>query len=223
MEERKRVVALVDGFNLYHAIEELNQDPVSKKKIHNKNHLKWLNLWNLSQGLIHPKNDELRAVYWFSAFADWIPKDSQTRHQVYRRALQSAGVQAVMGNFKMKPRKCPKCTHKWDGHEEKESDVNLAIQLVRLAFEDQFDKAIVFSADTDLAPAIKMVKATHPQKEILVAIPERRMNKTNALANAAHGKIRLKESHFANNLFPDRIALPDGREITRPPHYAPKT
>lgn len=218
----KKVIALVDGFNLYHAIDDLNLDPVTKKKAHNKNYLKWLNLWALSQALIHPRNDVLSEVYWFSAYANWRSQDSQSRHQVYRRALQSAGVRAVIGNFKMKPRKCPKCHHKWDGHEEKESDVNLAIHLVRLAFENRFDKAIVFSADTDLAPAIKMIKETHPEKEVLVAIPERRMGKTNALANAAHGKIRLNEGHFARNLFSDRIEA-DSSPIIRPAHYAPPT
>lgn len=222
MDERKRVVVLVDGFNLYHAIKELNWDPSTGKKLQ-KAHLRWLDLWALSKAIIHPSRDNLVSVYWFSAFADWIPSDSKIRHQVYCRALRSTGVQTILGNFKKKPRKCPKCRHEWAAHEEKESDVNLAIQLVRLAFKDGFDKAIIFSADTDLAPAIKMVKETHPTKEVHVAIPARRLQKTNALVSAAHGKIKLRESHFANNLLPKHITTGDGNGIIRPEYYDPPT
>lgn len=98
-----------------------------------------------------------------------------------------------MGTFKKKPRNYPSCKHKWDGHEEKESDVNLAVYLVKLAYENAFDKAIIFTADTDLAPAIRIVRQAFPEKEIRVAIPEKRLNRTKALENAASGRIRLTE------------------------------
>lgn len=42
------------------------------------------------------------------------------------------------------------------GAEEKGIDVKLAIDLIKLATEDVYDVAVVFSADTDLLPALEM-------------------------------------------------------------------
>lgn len=86
-------------------------------------HLKWLNLWSLSSVFIRPKSQKLVDVIYFSAYADWLP---QKRHTQYVKALISSKVTTVMGKFKQKDRKCPKCKHMWCGHEEKETDVNIA-------------------------------------------------------------------------------------------------
>lgn len=219
--EKKRVIVFIDGFNLYHAIDDLDWNPVTKEHKNTKHFLKWLNLWALGNALIHPKNDQLVAGYYFSAFARWLDRPAQERHRSYVAALISTGIIPVMGIFKKKPRSCPRCKQRWNGHEEKESDVNLATYLVRLAFEDAFDKAIIFTADTDLAPAIRTVREAFPDKEIRVAIPEKRLNRSIALETAASGRIRITESHFGNNLFPPEITLPDGSKIKRPEKYAP--
>ena len=42
-----RVISFIDGFNLYHAIDNLNQS-----------HLKWLNLHSLSNAFIKPKIED---------------------------------------------------------------------------------------------------------------------------------------------------------------------
>ena len=216
-----RVIVFVDGFNLYHAIDELNWNPHSKRYTNNKHYLKWLDIASLSKALIHPKQDALVGMYYFSAFAGWIKQDAQDRHRHYVAALKSTGIVPVMGTFKMKPRKCPSCSHTWTGHEEKESDVNIALQLLQLAHEDAFDKSIIFTADTDLAPAIRLVRQKFPNKEVRVAIPERRLNRSKALENAATGRIRVTEAHFARNLFPAQINLPGGVVINRPAKYTP--
>jgi uncharacterized LabA/DUF88 family protein len=221
LDQKNRVAVFVDGFNLYHAIDDLDIDPITARHRHSKHFLKWLDIVALSKALIHPKRDELVSAHYFSAFAGWIKEDAKDRHRSYVAALKSTGVVPVMGTFKRKPRTCPSCKHKWDGHEEKESDVNLAIHLVKLSHEDAFDKAIIFTADTDLAPAIRTVRATFPQKDVRIAIPEMRLNRSNALESAASGRIRITESHFARNLFPEKITLADGGEIIRPKKYTP--
>ena len=58
----QRLVLLVDGFNLYHALDNLRQPQ-----------LKWLDLWCLGQHLSRPKSDQLSAADYFSAFANWLP------------------------------------------------------------------------------------------------------------------------------------------------------
>jgi len=216
-----RVIVFVDGFNLYHSIHDLNLDLKTKRFSNTKHHLKWLDISALSKALIHPTQDSFAGAYYFSAYAGWTAQDVQDRHRDYVAALKSTGVTPVMGTFKKKPRKCPSCKHEWVGHEEKESDVNLALYLVKSAYEDAFDKAIIFTADTDLAPAILMVRSVFPQKEVRVAIPERRLNRSRALEDAATGRIRITEQHFARNLFPAQVTLTDGSVIKRPTKYTP--
>lgn len=221
MAYQNRVIVFVDGFNLYHSIHELNVDLTTKRNNGSKHYLKWLDICSLSKALIHPTQDSLVNAYYFSAYAGWVPQDVQDRHRDYVAVLRSTGVIPIMGTFKKKPRKCPSCKHAWDTHEEKESDVNLALYLVTLAYEDTFDKAIIFTADTDLAPAILKVREKFPNKEVRVAIPERRLNRSKALENAATGRIRVTESHFAKNLFPAQVTLPSGVIINRPQKYTP--
>lgn len=72
---QERVVCFIDGFNLYHAIHRLKQP-----------HLKWVNLWTLASVFLKPISQHLSAVYYFSAYADWLPQAKQ-RHMRYVKAI----------------------------------------------------------------------------------------------------------------------------------------
>ncbi len=85
----KRVSVYVDGFNLYHALDALGED-----------HLKWLNLWALSETLVR-EGETVTAVKYFSAYATWKPA-SYRRQQRYVAALQAHGVEVIEGRFKKK-------------------------------------------------------------------------------------------------------------------------
>jgi hypothetical protein len=73
-------------------------------------------------------------VYYFSAYAVWQPR-KVGRHIAYVKALRAVGVTVVLGQFKQKDRRCPACNHTWVGHEEKETDVNIAIRDVPVDVE----------------------------------------------------------------------------------------
>jgi NYN domain len=53
------------------------------------------------------------------------------------------------------------------GAEEKGVDVELAIDIVRLAIEDAFDVAVLASGDTDLVPALKFVAGRFSEKALV--------------------------------------------------------
>lgn len=62
--------------------------------------------------------------------------------------LNIPGVQIVRGHIQ-----------NYNGiYKEKGVDVRLALDLYRLTIENQYDKAILISSDSDLAPAVKMVQ-----------------------------------------------------------------
>lgn len=166
MSEKTRIIAFVDGYNLYHAIKKLNQ-----------NHLKWLNLKTLIEQYIHSPTEKIVDVFYFTALAEWKNRRGKTgtspveRHKDYILALESVGIKTVYGKFKKKNKSCPSCKKLYPTHEEKETDVNIAMYLTALAYEDSFDTAIIVSADSDLIPPIKLIQSKFKNKKIHILVP----------------------------------------------------
>lgn len=206
---QKRIISFIDGFNLYHAIDDLNKD-----------YLKWINLWALSSAFIQPTQEKLVNVYYFTAYATWL-QDSFTRHQTYVKALSEYDVTTKRGHFKSKDVSCRKCGVKWKTREEKESDVNIAIYLLNEAHLDNYDKAFVISADSDLVPAIELVKKTFPKKEITVLTPPNRYQIAREIRSQVQ-TIKIKEKHLKNSLLPQKIIINGSDQtIIRPEKYNP--
>lgn len=211
---RKRAVAYIDGFNLYHAINDLGED--SDKPL---NHLKWLNLWLLTEEFVPTSDFQLLDIFYFTAIPHWnIGK--RRRHGQYMRALEAIGVNIVLGSFKQRDRKCPKCGHEWRPHVEKESDVNLAIHLLEGAIRDRYDMGLLITADSDLAPAIKMVRDIRRQKEIRLVTPIGR-EPSSRLTRASGGRqncAQMKLIHIERCLFSAKVRNDNGRVMASRPH-----
>jgi NYN domain len=152
-----RVACYVDGFNLYHAIDDLQ-----------KPHLKWVNLWALAQSICRPDETLIKVAY-FSAYATWKP-DAYSRHRQYVAALKSANVQRHMARFSEKSARCRKCKATWKQHEEKETDVHFSLTLED-AIDNVFDRALIVCADSDHVPAVRRVRTRLPAKQIFAATP----------------------------------------------------
>lgn len=208
-----RVAAFVDGFNLYHAIHNLG-----------RNHLKWLDLFALCKNFAPEPANKIQAVYYFSAFATWRGR-SYRRHQKYVAALRAAGVTVVLGAFKEKQQGCRRCGYTWLKHEEKETDVNLALYLLKGAFQDEFDRALVVSQDSDLAPAITMVRSVFTNKPVHVLTPIGLSPSYELIRAAGKGSRRLiKNIHVERSLLPAEVRDSSGRIIAdRPKEYDPPT
>jgi hypothetical protein len=191
--------------HLYHAIDELG-----------KPHLKWLDLHALASSLCGT-NESLQGVFYFTAHATWLPK-SVGRHIEYIAALRHVGVRCVVGHFKEKKRQCNACKAQWIGHEEKETDVAMAVQIVADAFRNEFDRALVISADSDLGPSIKMVKKHFPEKAVNVIAPPGRFGHARDLKPI----LQLTSGKLAKCLLPEHADRTDGSRIfQRPSAYAP--
>ena len=204
-----RVIAFVDGFNLYHAIHDTGQD-----------HLKWVNLKSLCAEFAPSPTFSIEGVYYFSAYAKWR-RDAYRRHKTYVRALSATGVTPVMGKFKQKDRKCFSCGSSWKDHEEKETDVNIALYMLDLAYQDAYDRALLITADSDLAPPIRLLRQRFPKKQVRVLTPLRR-NHSLDLAQAVGGlkfAKKIKQIHLERNALPENVG--SGRQrISRPAKYA---
>lgn len=198
----------IDGFNIYHAIDRLNN-----------NKLKWINYYDLCKSLLKD-NEIINKVYYFSAYAFWKPY-SQNKHYVFIQALKYFNVEVVLGNFKKKSKNLiindnngNIIKYNYEYHEEKESDVNIAIYLVRDACKRNCDKAILLSGDSDLVPAIKMAKEENADLKVGVVVPPN--VQASSLKNISDFDIKLLKIDISSFLLPNSIKLETGHTITCP-------
>lgn len=205
-----KIAAFIDGFNLYHAIHDLGQ-----------NHLKWVDLRALMACFIDPNVHEIGKVYYFSAYATWLP-GPYARHQAYVAALETRGITPIMAAFKEKSRKCFGCGQSWLAHEEKESDVNIAVQMIESAGADEFDQAFLVTGDSDLRAPLRFLRKHFPQRGIKVIAPPGRRHSKELWALATH-RAAVRIEHLERSLLPAAVRLPNGSTVTRPKSYDPSS
>ena len=91
-----KIAFLIDGFNLYHA---LNLTSSSKPETRFRKY-KWLNLWKFAS-LFVGSADTLEKVLLFTAFATSDP-EKVTRHKILIRTNESVGVSVVLASSNAK-------------------------------------------------------------------------------------------------------------------------
>lgn len=112
------VIAYVDGFNLYHGLHQA----------YGRRYL-WLDLQRLVQR-VRP-HDQILAVRYFTAEVKDDP-DKLARQRTYLATLMAhcTKVEVVLGRYQTKKMTRRQCGSAWTSHEEKETDVNIAVALV---------------------------------------------------------------------------------------------
>ncbi len=210
--------AYIDGFNLYRGA--LEGTPY-----------KWLDLAKLSDSLMPAYRVE--KVVYCSARLHADPRDPglHLRQDIYWQAL--TGVKRIEiheGHFTVRPtrmqrnpnpscaccnsRGCPCCSANTVGvikREEKGSDVQLAVQLVRDAAVNRFDAALVISGDSDIQPAIDIVQREF-KKKVFVADP--RNAKRQALRGT--GRVQLTPSLLGGAQMPTTMVSKKGATVSKP-------
>lgn len=203
-----RVCFLVDGFNVYHSI-------IEALKVHEGASMKWLNLQGLCRSYLSAiaRDAVLERVFYFSALAHFNPGKA-ARHRVYVSALHSAGVEVQLGRFKEKDVRCFNCGVAFKRHEEKETDVAVAVKLLELLTVNACDTVALVTGDTDLAPAIRTTKHLFPTKRIWAVFPFGRHNAE--LKALAHGHIKIKAKSYLDYQLPNPLKAGDSGVIWKP-------
>src|SRR5687767_2517646 len=174
--------AYIDGFNLYFGL----RDGYGRRFL-------WLDLEALCRSML-TSGQTLGAVKYFTAPVRGAPHSLQ-RQQTYWNALgvECPSVEIERGRFQRKSPTCRSCGNSWVSYEEKESDVGLAVAVVKDAATRSFDTAILVSADSDLCPALAAVREIHPAAKIVAAFPPRRTSdKLRRIADASFTISRKK-------------------------------
>lgn len=203
----------IDGFNFYYGA--VKDTPY-----------RWLDLQRLFS-LLRP-HDDILTIHYFTALIDGT-------HAAHQRAYLAAlatlpEVNVVLGRFKAKTVKCrvEECKHQgrrlFRVPEEKQTDVLIAITMIRDAYEKACDNFVLVSGDTDLVPAIKAVKSISESNKTVVYIPVRNEYKQGLtsrgfaveLRTAADKARSLPNQLLKRALFPNTMPDGFGGTITKP-------
>lgn len=207
-----KTFAFIDGFNIYHALTESDKNNLRPYACY-----RWLNYRKLVECFLREK-DELSSVFYFTAYAAWESTsgdEKRKRHHDFVDIQRDMGVNVVLGRFRPTWKKCmAQCKQRYQTFEEKRTDVNIAVTMIKLAMLNQYEKAILFSGDSDIIPAIEAIKETRPQIRITVVAPLGR--KAQAISNAAHSVLHMKERHLKESLLPHQVTLKNGIVISCP-------
>lgn len=204
-----RVIAYVDGFNLYFGLRPKGW-----------RHLYRLDVHRLAENLLKPHQRLVRVRYFTARVASRLGDDgARTRQSTYLEALESLGVVNLhYGHDLAKTRRCRRCGATWETFEEKMTDVNIAVELLGDARDDAFDTAFLVSGDSDLTKPVQAVQLRDSTKRVVVAFPPGRTSvqlREAAAAGFVIGRKKLKDSQL-----PERVVKNDGHVLTRPSQWS---
>ncbi len=187
----KRVIAYVDGYNLYYGIRSKGW-----KKFY------WLNIQKLAHQFLK-SHQMLVATKYFTTIIKH-PDDKHQRQRVYLNALQTLpNFHIYYGHFLSETIECRKCGHTYITYHEKMTDVNISVELIRDAFEDHFDVAFLISADSDLVRPVTTIQHSFKDKRVITIFPPKRSSY--ALKQASGGTLHIGRLELAKSVFPDQV------------------
>jgi uncharacterized LabA/DUF88 family protein len=201
----ERVISYIDGFNLYFGL---------KSKGYRRYY--WLNIQQLSRSLL--KNEQLLShTKYFTSRVSSVKSDPEKskRQASYIEAVETLNDCSIFyGHYLSKKVVCHTCRKSWQTHEEKMTDVNIAVELMTDAFQNQFDTALLLSGDSDLKGPVKSVRDLFPNKRVIVAFPPDRHSRQ--LGMAANAFFTIGRKKLADSQFPDVVVKADGFNLVRP-------
>lgn len=231
---RKRVMAYIDGFNVYYGLKNASRDA---DRLHVRNggavkdclgrSLYWLDMQRVILDLL-VADEQCVGIKYFSAPRK-VPKrcpirnkqrliESNARQMTYFDALRTLPlIELRLGWYSEKsPYTCEACQHQTPRWEEKTTDVGIATSMVVDAYEDRFDTALVLSADADLVPPVQAVQARG--REVIVAVFPGRTRADRLLALVKIKRV-IEIADLRNRVLPEAIDRPGLRPLECPPHW----
>lgn len=224
-----RAIFYIDGFNFYYL------------RTRHQPQFKWLNMKILADKIV-PAGTTVDAVKYYTApVSGKIDHDAPRRQQKLLAALRTVPEITIHnGRFLytekwsalIHPPRAKPNSYNWNlpgpeivcvaKAEEKGSDVNLGVHLVRDAFVDAFDVAYVITDDTDLVEPIRIV-TQEVGKQVCIVAPCRPHSKrpvpAPSLEKVATFKHYIDDTELASAQFPDVVARPGRKSIDKPPTW----
>jgi uncharacterized LabA/DUF88 family protein len=109
---------------------------------------------------------------------------------------------------------CYNCGKTTTVYKEKKTDVKIATQMLVDCYANNFDKAYLISADSDLVPPIEVILSNFPEKEITVLFPPQR--RSHELEQTATSWLKIYPNKLKKARFNDILVSEDGKIYEKP-------
>jgi hypothetical protein len=202
--KQRRAIFYIDGYNLFYGLKEQGW-----RKYY------WLDLSTFAQQILKPEQ-KLVAVKYFTSRIASDPHE-RIRQGTYIEALETLpNITFQYGKFMTDTMVCTNqaCKRNLQIHNEKQTDVNIAVSLLGDAQDGHFDDAYLVTADSDQVGTVSYVREHYPDLRVIIAFPPKRVS--NELRTVASGVFHLRESHFSGCQFPEELLSKKGFKLTRP-------
>ena len=143
MNNQERVIIFIDGSNLYHILKDMYG--------HSRTLMNFD--FEIFIDLIINNRKKIRTYYYTA------PLDRKKNAEIYAKQQRFFEKLKKMQNFKLVL--CRMQKEKIDGktiYLVKEDDIHLAVDMVKLAYNNAYDTAVLVSSDGDFVPAIKSIQ-----------------------------------------------------------------
>ena len=222
-----RTIVYVDGYNLYYSLLT-------------KSAYKWLDLNGLFARLVRPIEpvSEIVLVKYFTApILGSMASDprAEQRQAHYHRALKAAGGIEIIKGFHSLTITTgvlvdpiadirPETRCRIQVMQEKQTDVSLALHLYRDAARGACDQLVLCSNDSDLEPALAMIRTDFPEIRIGLVLPRsagnRGARRSGSLERHAHWtRESVHAADLASSQLADRLLDHRKRTIRRPAEW----
>jgi len=201
----QRTVAYIDGFSLYYGMKGQKWERYL-----------WLDVDALARLLARPAG-QIVAVKYFTAMVRNPPHDLDKtgRQGRYNAAIRSkSGVHIIYGHYKPRLCECWACGSRWKTYEEKQTDVNIALEVLADAQDDKFDVLLLITRDGDLVSVLRTIKQRFSYKRVIVAAPPGQASPD--LSRFADAYIHITDAHLKACQFPDEVRTAKGVAVYRP-------
>lgn len=199
----QRVNVYIDGSNFYFGLKSSGW-----RKYY------WIDIVALFESFIR-SGQELGNVYYFSARPHDLGK-SKRQDTFFTANRKHPKFNLVLGKYMKKSIVCRGCNATIIRHEEKETDVRIATSIVRDVVLDNCDISIIVSADSDLIPAIELVRELNVNHQIFSYFPPKRYSNDLAIKSNAFVKMERYEHRFKQAILPNSIVINKSLTIVKP-------
>jgi len=201
------VIFYIDGLNLYNGLK--------KAKLRS---YYWLDLEKLTNSLSIKNQKILKIKYFTSMVSSSFDQLKFNRQQSYMKALKTIkNLRIFFGRHQRSTIRCNNCKHIIKNFNEKMTDVNIATEMLKDAFNNECNVQVLISGDSDLIPICSTIRKLQNTTLIIYFPPKRQ---TDRMKKCCHSWYSIFIKNIKNSQFPNPVIDRNGNKIIKPAYWS---
>lgn len=165
MAAKRKVTFHIDGFNFYYGLKkQMDKYPAWKKYY-------WIDMVKLCEQFIGPEQEVYKVYYYTASPLNTAKSSRQSAFLNANKLLNPERFEIIRGKYLEKHYECPNCHGDISRPEEKKTDVNISVGMIKNCITNEADDITLISADTDLLPPLELIRELYPNKVLKVIFP----------------------------------------------------